>query len=139
MGALLFRTIDYADQPPAQVFAMVLNQPVPQGVSALRVSGRGFGQGHEVWMRFHATNAAIKALLSTPKLEVQEPEAELQWTMPRQVLEDEKARAVGWEEVLQLRKIESHQFRFANSNGGWVGEIVVDRDKNVVYVNAGLL
>ena len=133
------RPTDLSTLPPAKIFPKILNQPLPLGISDVQVAGHSSLSG-TVWMKFGATDAAIKALLSSPKLEVEEPEAELQWAMPQQVLEDEKARAVGWEEVLQLRKIESHRFHFAPYRGsGWAGEIVVDRNKNVLYVHAGLL
>ncbi len=130
---------DYGTMLPKQVFQKILNQPMPPGISEVRTAGRSSLSG-EVWMKFHATNEAIDAVLHSPKLKLQEPEGELQFAMPQQVLEDKDALAVGWSEALQLKKIESHEFRFANLNGsGWVGEIVVDGEKHIVYVHAGLL
>jgi hypothetical protein len=130
-----FRT-DYATLPASQVFAKILNQPMPTGISDVRTVGHSHLSG-QVWMRFSAMSAAIDTLLESPKLKVDGPSDERRTFLPD--ILSEEGRAVGWPDVLKLKPVESYNFRFANSNGGWTGEIIVDRARHIVYVRAGLL
>ena len=50
---------DFSMDRPEQVFQMVFGRPVPDGVTDLQVAGRHYFIREWVWMRFHATDAAL--------------------------------------------------------------------------------
>lgn len=130
---------DYSTKPPEQVFEMVLNQPVPPGVSDIRVAGFAFLTQAEVWMRFSATNDAIVSLMESRTTDRIGPKDELVWVTKERVEHDPDARAVGWDEVLHLKRIKAYQYDFVPAGTGWVGAFIVDRANSMVYVQAGIL
>ncbi len=132
-------SVDYSMKPPDKVFKLVLNQNIPNGVSNLKVSGQGVLMGHTVWMKFSATDAAITALLKSKKLSFEGPEDSFSWVTREQILQDQDARSIGWDEVLQLKHLESYRYSFVPIGSGWVGEVIIDRESGTVYTNSGVL
>jgi hypothetical protein len=137
-----FRPVDYGARPAGWVFQQVFRQPVPQGVSDLRIAGHGFCQGHEVWMRFRATKKVLMQLLpeSAEKREQLSDMlgGELGSTYERRLAEDDP-QAVGWDEVLRMRAPEAHDFSRTSQGAGWYGLFVLDRGRQLVYVHVGIL
>ena len=136
---LFFRSlsVDYGALPTTKVFQWVFRKPVPSGVSHLKVTGHGFGQGHQVWMRFKATDAVIKSLTKG-----EEEEATLEEILRSHLyqFEDKDALSVGWDEIRRIKKPEYCPFDATNGKGsGWYGFMVIDRKRRIVYLHAGQL
>jgi hypothetical protein len=63
LGARHFRfREDCADMPPLQVFANVFGHPPPPGLWDIRAAGRIWLGGRNVYLRFSATDDAIRSL-----------------------------------------------------------------------------
>jgi hypothetical protein len=137
-----FQPVNYGARPAGRVFQQVFRQPIPQGVSELRIAGHGFCQGHQVWMRFRATKKALRQLLpeSTERRERLKDglRTELGLNYERRLTEDDP-RVVGWDKVLRMRSPEAHYFSRTSQGAGWTGLFVLDRDRQLVYVHAGVL
>jgi hypothetical protein len=138
LGLVVYRTlhIDYGALPAAQVYQRVFRRPVPQGVSDLKVAGQGFGQGHQVWMRFQATDQEINSLARRDeKISASEF---CDWVPPA-LFQSPEARAVGLDQVLRLSKPEYFHFSSVENGVGWYGVLVVDRERHLVFANAVVL
>jgi hypothetical protein len=53
---------DWATKPPSRAFEWVFGRPVPLGVSGIRASGQVSIGGRDVWLRFSATDEALRSL-----------------------------------------------------------------------------
>src|SRR5207302_534952 len=95
--------VDYGAMPPGRVYKQVFGRSPSPGISDIRAAGHGFCQGHEVWMRFRVTDAALKGLLSKGDAESARP-FDPQWLLSW--LEKPDARAAHWEEVPGIRRPE---------------------------------
>jgi hypothetical protein len=131
--------MNYSSEPPDRVFQLILKQPVPGGVSNLHIAGHGVMMGHTVWMKFSATDAAIRQLTKGVEPAYTDLESSSSRSSRQRIMSDKYARSVGWEEVLRLKQVEFYTFDFAPGGSGWVGDIVVDRKKHQVYIVADVL
>lgn len=131
--------IDYSQRPAAEVFRVVLNQPVPSGVRNLRIAGHGVLMQHTVWMKFTATDGAIERILKGPALVVGSREASLSGEVKARAAVDDDARAINWDSVLHSSRNDAYKFSFPTGGSGWFGDIVVNRDGHEVYVVADVL
>ena len=139
---------DYSKDPPNQVFQMVLEQPPPTGVTVLRVSGRGYLSKQWVWMRLQAKPETMDAFLNG--FASRDPRTS-QDLIPyiarnrfvantRYVVQDQKR--AGWEDVAQIARPEVYHFALGPPLDGkqgmlWVGIVIVDRQRNLLFVHAG--
>jgi hypothetical protein len=134
-------SVDYSAVPRAEVFQRVLRQPVPTGVSDLRVAGHGFCQGHEVWMRFRVTAAALKTLFP----ETRNPSdwangtswASSFFSADRLLQPD--PHSIKWDEVTRAQKPEQYHFSATEGGQGWYGFFVLDGEEHTVYLHAIIL
>lgn len=140
LGARFF-SVDYSKLPPRDVFQRVCNEPVPSGVSGIRTSGNGLMQGHTVWMRFHATSAAIDVFVSRRgerALTAADFSSRTRFEDEGEPTRSEK-RKVGWDEIATTDRPEFYNFDATHGGQGWFGVMAVDRKRGLVWVYAGVL
>lgn len=144
--AMRIATTDYSAYPAPAVFRSVFGRSAHAGIANLEVAGHGLFQGHLVFMRFRADDPAIKSLTShavrisrrdaqkrlAPGL-LRRPPGKLRGCTD-EALRD--ALTVHWEEVLRARQPEYYEFDASWGGKGWLGVLVVDRDRHLVYVEA---
>jgi hypothetical protein len=134
-------TEDYGALPPAEVFQRVLRQPVPEGVSDLRVAGHAFVQGHQVWMRFRVAPSALKTLFpqtAAPsdwrsRTSWRSEGLDAHWLMQPQPC------SIQWDEVIRAPRPEQYHFSATEQGQGWYGFFVLDRKEGIVYLWAIIL
>jgi hypothetical protein len=129
---------DFSQRPPADVFQMVFGRPVPDGVTDLRAAGRVYFLKEWVWMRFHATDAALKSLTEGEAPEEVGMLPRENWSANSRYDEVDK-RHVGWEAIRSITRPEFYYCGHPPAQGSvqWFGSFVVDRANHTVYVHAG--
>ena len=137
---------DYSTRPAAKVFQEVMGQPVPKGLSQLRIAGRHYLLKKWVWMRFRATDEAVKSLLREHSA-VDEPldEASTHRAINRtqrsgnerwNKYDDEDRKLVRWEDVGHLTKRQVYELSSNGKGWLWDGVMIVDRKRELVYLYA---
>lgn len=130
---------DYSQDAPAVVFKRVTNLPISRGVSNLKVTGHSFFIKHWVWMRFQATDTAIKTLIGNAEKESNTKLLQSSFAGREDYNNDQDQQAVGWDEVFQIKNPELYEwYSLHGSAGFWYGVLVVDRRRNLVYIHATL-
>lgn len=145
---------DFHDLPPQTIFREVMGRPVPAGVSDLRVVARSYSIKGWVWMRFRATDGAIKSLAEQPILYDDDPEPSKRravadalsatlWSANHKYDAEDMA-SVNWSEVSAILKPEFYQAGRNSETWGsgvrfpmWLGSMIVDRQNHLVYIHAG--
>jgi hypothetical protein len=119
--------VDCGTLAPDKAFAEVLGHPMPTGVTDIQCAG--IPQSGYVWMRLRATDAAIKSLTGGRKpdgYKVDDGLASLlRWPEPRRV---------HWEEALLILKPEYYAIRVGPNPSVDTLDVVVDRQRHLVYV-----
>lgn len=126
-------TRDYSTVPKPQIFQWVWRRPVPAGVTNLRVAGHQGGLSGDVWMRVAAPRATLRGLVGKNDRWTASDFAS--WTAPAHP----DAWKVGWDEVARIHRPAYYEFDASTGGAGWCGAMVVDWERGVLYLRAGLL
>lgn len=132
---------------PAQaIFHDVTGKDVPPGVSDLKVAARSYLIKRWVWMRFQATDEAI-ASLDVQVAYDEEPEQVRREATERALkgtgwaastkYNEQDMTSVGWPEVASIARPEVYQVSSHQGSFIWIGDMIVDRPKHLVYIHAG--
>jgi hypothetical protein len=153
-------SIDYSTRPPASVFKRVTGQPVPAGVTNLRIAGRSYlvtpdlihggsrrWTKHWVWMSFDATDAAMQVLVNTvagpsSNKEPMAPgmaEVFIQHernftTLFDQRYDHQDRQHVQWSEVRAIPHPEVRVFGHVVPTFVWAGILIFDRQHRRGYI-----
>jgi hypothetical protein len=135
------RHADLSSRPPAEIFEWVFNIAPPAGVRELRVAGYA-PFGGDVWMRFRAddVHSVLQALKNNSGKPLAGPDGEykVDWLIQSPFPESrQRARSVGWEGISRIKAPEYYRFP-EPCDSGWNGMIVVDRERKLIFVAAGL-
>lgn len=135
----LMITGNYGKEAAPMVFERVVGQPMPLGVSNLKVSGRSLFIKHWVWMSFDASKEALQTL--TKGKEPLDSEHS-QWILSRNysantMHERADKQAVGWKPPSSLARKEAYSVGNYDEGIMWSGYMVLDKQSNAVYVHAG--
>lgn len=136
----------FHEQPSRVVYQKVFQQPPPPGITDLRVSARHYFIKCWAWMRFQATDDALKTLIgNNERLDPAEAEryAQSLRMTPDTSYNADDEQAVGWKPVYSLTEPEMYLIWPGDHNsyeksGGWMWYVllVVDRKTHTVYVKA---
>lgn len=131
---------EYNQRPPQRIFQEVTGEPVPAGVSNLRVAARHFFIKRWAWMRFQATDKAIQEMIERhgqnayDQTVAQRALQGKRWTGNHKY-DDFDRDTVGWNAVFNIQKPEVYEF--SSNSYSWMGDMIVDRQTHTVYVHAG--
>lgn len=124
---------------PSTIFQNVLGQPMPDGISNLKVIARGFAIKRWAWMSFSATDEALKQITQNEKL-LEEPQ--LSWKLSNNYAVQGRydaadKRYVNWREPAAIARKEVYEITGFQEGWMWGGYMMIDKDNRMVYIHAG--
>jgi hypothetical protein len=135
------REKDCANMPAVEVFENVFDHPPPPGITELRAAGRIWLGGRDVYLRFNATDEAIRRLTKGSKRTVDAAGIQeciegtrMEWRLQgdrRWVRWKERVR---WDEVDRIPKPQCYGLLPAAPSATPHITIIVDRSRHLVYV-----
>lgn len=136
LGSYLNR--DCATRPPSEAFENVFGYSPPPGVSDLLAAGRIWPGGRDVYLRFRATDEAIRQLTkdSVRAVGVREIQLGIASTRMEDRLQGDPRQArwkaaVRWDEVERIQKPECYSVRPYSHSPRII--LIVDPSHNLVY------
>lgn len=131
---------DYSQEPQAKAFQRAMGQPLPTGISNLKIAGRGYLWKQWVWMSFSATDKAIEKLVVRDDMqqftgaEARKQANTKNSSKPK--YDDIDMKAVGWSRVAKIETPEVFLIDHRTESFIWFANVIVDRKNHVVYVHA---
>jgi hypothetical protein len=121
---------DYSELPPERAFALVFRQAVPPGVTDIQAAGPAWLGGRDIWMRFRASEAAVKLLTggSRPVSTEKEP---CIGTAP---VHEADLRKMGWGDVDRIRHPLCYEIDPPWNLTGWI-QLIYDRQRHLVFAH----
>jgi hypothetical protein len=138
-GSKYFET-DYSTESQSTLFQDVFGMAIPRGVDGLTIAGHFSFGGGRLWMKMRASDPAITAITSQSNpIDAKD----FQYTIPDAGMGPENtlhidATNASWDDVPLVPKPEVYLFRHDASDGHWIGNIVINRPKHLLYVSASL-
>lgn len=120
---------DYSELPPKLAFERVFRRSVPPGLMDIKAAGHAWTAGRDIWMRFRATDAAVKLLTNGSK--PFSPESSFCIDTSR--LQEAAPRQVHWEDVLRIRDPRCYNIDPPPNQTGCI-TLIPDRQRHLVYV-----
>ena len=135
----LLHSVDLSSEPTQKVFVQVFDVPPSPSIAAIRVAGYAAMSG-EVWMRLQVNDVDAALLdLKHSKRGLIGPDKDYADSMlPPTPTFQKYMHTVGWEDVKQVKSPEYYAFPQEFGGKGWRGAIVVDRQRKLLFVEAGL-
>jgi hypothetical protein len=137
------RSFDLSTNPPAEAFTKVFAIRPPSSADDIKVAGY-VGMNGDAWMRLHVTDvdAALKDLQRGP-LGIAGPDKEsdkdfVAWRQAQDSEGQKYGSAVGWEALQDVKHPAFYYFPPRFQGTGWRGMIVVDRQHQLLFVEAQL-
>lgn len=132
---------DYSKQSDKEIFQKVLNKPIPNGVSNLKIVARSYFIKSWCWMSFSADDSAMKSILNGART-TDISASEIPSMRPSAADECDaidKAK-VRWDEIQNIERPEYFIWDTLSSSkfsaGYWFGYFVVDRKRHLVFAVA---
>jgi hypothetical protein len=142
-GIYSFRKWQYVEnRDPAEVFQMVFKTSPPSGVLDIKAAGYQPFNG-SLWMciRTRDMDGLLKALKTTDKSisDVTSDGSEMENYKPQGKEEQRYAAKAEWDSAHHVKQSEYYTFPRKFTGVGWVGVLVVDRNRHRVYVSTVVL
>lgn len=136
------RSLKFHQPTVPLTFDEVLGQRRPAGVSEVMGVQRQMFIKQWAWLRFRASDTAIKSLLHKAE-RIEDPET-IQWMLagatgvPSDKYKAVDKEAVRWREVSLIKKPEFYRITSYSTtiSSSWIAELIFDREKHLVYVHA---
>ena len=132
---------DLGDKPPQQVFARIFQVALPPNVRKIKVVGEAHLSG-VFWMRIETADVnAFISVLKKSKGVALEATSEPWYMTPSlsEIKQSQYAAAVNWSAALKIARPEWYKFETMPQGTGWVGVVVVDCERKVIYAQGGLM
>jgi hypothetical protein len=133
---------DYTKKSPEKAFRRVFERPAPPGVSDIRAAGQVWLGGRNVWLRFRATDPAIRSLMAVAKREtdaqsIRQTIDGLQMEVALTATHPDLRRwrsHVCWDEVRRIEDPESYFIHPRAPSSTPNITLIIDRKRHLVYV-----
>jgi hypothetical protein len=122
--------LDYSKLPPKLAFTLVFRRSAPPGVTDIQVAGIAWLGGRDIWMRFRATDEAVKLLArgSGPVSTAKEP---CIGTAP---VHEADLGKVHWEDVDRIHRPLCYKIDPPLNHTGWV-QLIYDRQRHLAFAH----